>query len=221
MAHKESNMTKVLILYYSAGGHTEALAKAVFEGADSTGAEVTLKRVPDLAGENASEHRHTDTEEATPDELVEYDAIIIGSPTRFGRLCAQVANFLDQTTRLWKEGKLIGKVGGAFTCTASQHGGSESTIFSILTSMMHHGFIIVGLPYSYEGLLEMKEVAGGSPYGATSVTGSDGSRYPSENELDGARYQGAHIAKVAHALTSGKAFLNLLDNGKVRPDDDI
>lgn len=214
-------MTKVLILYYSAGGHTEALAKAVFEGAGSTGAEVTLKRVPDLAGENSSERRHTDIEEATPEELVEYDAIIIGSPTRFGRLCAQIANFLDRTTRLWKEGKLIGKVGGAFTCTASQHGGSESTIFSILTSMMHHGFIIVGLPYSYEGLLEMKEVAGGSPYGATSVTGSDGSRWPSENELDGARYQGAYITKVAHALTSGKAFLSLVDSRKTLPSDNI
>jgi NAD(P)H dehydrogenase (quinone) len=198
-------MTKVLVLYYSAGGHTEALARAVAQGAASSGAEVKLKRVPEL--DQAGKHggRESDIEIAIPEELVDYDAIIVGSPTRFGCLCAQVANFLDQTTRLWKEGKLIGKVGGAFTCTASQHGGSESTIFSILTSMMHHGIITVGLPYSFKGLLEMDEPSGGSPYGATTVTGSDGSRWPSQVELDGGRFQGHHIALIASALSRGRA----------------
>jgi len=201
-------MTKVLVLYYSAGGHTATLAKAVAEGATATGAEVKLKRVPDLDEGTVPKRRSPDIEVAVPEELVDYDAIIIGSPTRFGRLCAQVANFLDQTVQTWKEGKLIGKVGGAFTSTASQHGGSESTIFSILTSMMHHGIITVGLPYSFKGLLEMDEPAGGSPYGATTMTGSDGSRWPSEVELAGARYQGAHIADVAHALYAGRAFIS-------------
>ncbi|WP_087720502.1 NAD(P)H:quinone oxidoreductase [Salinicola salarius] len=201
-------MTKVLVLYYSAGGHTEALAKAVAEGATATGAEVKLKRVPDLDEGTAPRRKSPDIEVATPEELVDYDAIIIGSPTRYGRLCAQVANFLDQTVQMWKEGKLIGKVGGAFTCTASQHGGSESTIFSILTSMMHHGIITVGLPYSFKGLLEMGEPAGGSPYGATTITGSDGSRWPSEVELAGARYQGSHIAEVTHALSAGRAIIS-------------
>jgi NAD(P)H dehydrogenase (quinone) len=198
--------TKVLVLFYSAGGHTEALAKAVAEGAASAGAEVNLKRVPDLDPARAHKRRDPDIAVATPEELVDYDAILVGSPTRFGRLCAPVAHFLDRTTRLWKEGKLIGKVGGAFTCTASQHGGSESTIFSILTSMMHHGIITVGLPYSFQGLLEMNELAGGSPYGATSVTGADGSRWPSKVDLEGGKFQGRHIARIAQALALGRAL---------------
>jgi NAD(P)H dehydrogenase (quinone) len=200
-------MTKVLVLFYSAAGHTEALARAVAEGASASGADVRLKRVPSLHEETQHKSAATGIEIASPEELPCYDAIVVGSPTRFGRLSAPIANFLDQTAQMWKEGKLIGKVGGAFTCTASQHGGSESTIFSILTSMMHHGIITVGLPYSFKGLLEMREPSGGSPYGATSVTGSDGSRWPSAIELEGARYQGAHIAEVAHALRAGRAVI--------------
>ncbi|MDN7180356.1 NAD(P)H:quinone oxidoreductase [Caballeronia sp. SEWSISQ10-4 2] len=202
-------MTKVLVLYYSTYGHTEALAKAVAEGAASTGAKVSLKRVPELMNAEVAKEAGAKLDQsadiATPDELADYDAIIIGTPTRFGRVSAQMANFLDQTGGLWAKGKLIGKVGGAFVSTASQHGGAETTLFSVLTSLMHHGLITVGLPYAYGGLVKMDEVTGGSPYGASTVAATDGSRQPSENELEGGRFQGRHIAEIAAALMRGRS----------------
>ncbi|NPT54708.1 NAD(P)H:quinone oxidoreductase [Paraburkholderia elongata] len=202
-------MTKVLVLYYSTYGHTEALAKAVADGAASTGAKVSLKRVPELLSAEVAKEAGAKLDQsadiATPDELADYDAIIIGTPTRFGRVSAQMANFLDQTGGLWAQGKLIGKVGGAFVSTASQHGGAETTLFSVLTSLMHHGLITVGLPYAYAGLVKMDEVTGGSPYGASTVAAADGSRQPSENELEGGRFQGRHIAEIAAALTRGRS----------------
>jgi NAD(P)H dehydrogenase (quinone) len=201
-------MTKVLVLYYSTYGHTEQMAGAVAKGARSAGAEVALKRVPDLmppeVARQAGAKLEQDAPVAQPGELADYDAIIIGTPTRFGRVASQMANFLDQTGGLWAQGKLIGKVGGAFTTTASQHGGMEMTLFSVLTTMMHHGMITVGLPYAYAGLVKMDEVTGGTPYGASSVAAADGSRQPSENELEGARYQGRHIAETAAALARGR-----------------
>jgi len=205
----EKRMTKVLVLYYSTYGHTEALAKAVADGAASTGAKVSLKRVPELmspeVAKEAGAKLGQSADLATPDELADYDAIIIGTPTRFGRVSAQMANFLDQTGSLWAQGKLIGKVGGAFVSTASQHGGAETTLFSVLTSLMHHGLITVGLPYAYGGLVKMDEVTGGSPYGASTVAAADGSREPSANELEGGRFQGRHIAEIAAALTRGRS----------------
>jgi len=200
--------TKVLVLYYSTYGHTETMAQAIAEGARSASAQVTLKRVPELMSPETARQAGAKLEQgadiATPDELVDYDAIIIGTPTRFGRVSSQMANFLDQTGGLWAEGKLIGKVGGAFVSTASQHGGVETTLFSLLTSMMHHGMITVGLPYSFSGLVKMDEVTGGSPYGASALAAPDGSRQPSENELAGARFQGRHIAEIATALVRGR-----------------
>jgi NAD(P)H dehydrogenase (quinone) len=206
---KDIIMAKVLILYYSTYGHTEKLANAIAEGARSAGATATVKRVPELMPPEVAKQVGAKTEQsadiATPGELVDYDAIIIGTPTRFGRLSAQVANFMDQTGGLWAEGKLVGKVGGAFVSTASQHGGMETTLFSILTGMMHHGMITVGLPYAYPGLVRMDEITGGAPYGAATIAGPDGSRQPSQNELDGARFQGRHIAEVTTALLRGRA----------------
>ncbi|MBR1225185.1 NAD(P)H:quinone oxidoreductase [Bradyrhizobium sp. AUGA SZCCT0176] len=200
-------MIKVLVLYYSTYGHTEALAQAVAEGARSTGAQVSLKRVPELMSSEVAAKAGAKLDQiaqvARPEELADYDAIIVGTPTRFGRMSSQLANFLDQTGGLWAEGKLIGKVGGAFTSTASQHGGMETTIFSVLTSLMHHGLITVGLPYSYAGLVKMDEVTGGTPYGASTLAAADGSRKPSENELAGGRFQGRHIAEIAAALKRG------------------
>jgi len=200
-------MIKVLVLYYSTYGHTEALAQAVADGARSTGAQVSLKRVPELMSPEIAAKAGAKLDQvaeiATPEELVDYDAIIVGTPTRFGRMSSQLANFLDQTGALWAEGKLIGKVGGAFTSTASQHGGMETTIFSVLTSLMHHGLITVGLPYSFAGLVKMDEVTGGTPYGASTLAAVDGSRKPSENELAGGRFQGRHIAEITAALKRG------------------
>ncbi|WP_137924901.1 NAD(P)H:quinone oxidoreductase [Cupriavidus sp. 2SB] len=201
--------TKVLVLYYSTYGHVESMAKAVADGARSAGAEATIKRVPELMPPDVAAKAGAKVDQsaavATPAELADYDAIIIGTPTRFGRVASQMANFLDQTGGLWAEGKLIGKVGGAFVSTASQHGGVETTLFSVLTSMMHHGMITVGLPYAFSGLVRMDEVTGGAPYGATTLAGADGSRAPSENELEGARFQGRHIAEVTTALLRGRA----------------
>jgi NAD(P)H dehydrogenase (quinone) len=205
---KESSMAKVLVLYYSTYGHTEQLAQAVAEGARSAGAEVALKRVPELmppeVARSAGAKLDQAADVATPGELAQYDAIIIGTPTRFGRVSSQMANFLDQTGDLWGKGALIGKVGGAFVSTASQHGGMETTLFSVLTSLMHHGMITVGLPYAYAGLTKMDEVTGGTPYGASTIASVDGSRQPSENELAGGRFQGRHIAEIATALARGK-----------------
>jgi NAD(P)H dehydrogenase (quinone) len=202
-------MAKVLVLYYSTYGHTEHLARAVADGARSAGADVALKRVPELMSTEVARSAGAKLDQAadiaSPGELSQYDAIIIGTPTRFGRVSSQMANFLDQTGDLWAKGALVGKVGGAFVSTASQHGGVETTLFSVLTSLMHHGMITVGLPYAYPGLVKMDEVTGGAPYGASTIAAVDGSRQPSENELAGGRFQGRHIAEVAAALLRGKS----------------
>ncbi|HXD06234.1 MAG TPA: NAD(P)H:quinone oxidoreductase [Burkholderiaceae bacterium] len=201
-------MAKVLVLYYSTYGHTEKLANAIAEGARSAGAQVSLKRVPELMPPDVAKQAGAKLDQpadiATPEELADYDAIIIGTPTRFGRLASQVANFLDQTGGLWAKGALVGKVGAAFVTTASQHGGMESTLTSLHTSLMHHGMITVGLPYAYPGLVKMDEITGGTPYGASTLTGPDGSRQPSENELAGGRFQGRHVAEIAAALQRGR-----------------
>lgn len=198
-------MTKVLVLYYSSYGHLETMAEAVAEGARSAGAEAVVKRVPELVSEevaNASHYKAQPAPVATVDELEQYDAIIVGSPTRFGRVASQMANFWDQTGGVWFQGKLVGKVGAAFTSTATQHGGQETTLFSILTTLMHHGMVLVGLPYSFQGQMRVDEVTGGAPYGATTIAGGDGSRQPSATELDGARFLGKHAAEVAAKLTA-------------------
>lgn len=199
-------MTKVLVLYYSAYGHIETMAKAVAEGARETGVQVDIKRVPDLVPEEVAKAAHYKLDQAAPiaaiEDLADYDAIIIGVGTRFGRMASQMANFLDQAGGLWARGALNGKVGGAFTSTATQHGGQETTLFSIITNLMHFGVMVVGLDYGFQGQMRLDEVTGGSPYGATTITGGDGSRQPSQNELDGARYQGRRIAEVAKKLSA-------------------
>ena len=199
-------MTKVLVLYYSSYGHLETMADAVAEGARSAGAEAVVKRVPDLVPDEVAKASHFKLDQkapvATVAELEDYDAIIVGSPTRFGRVASQMANFWDQTGGLWFQGKLIGKVGAAFTSTATQHGGQETTLFSILTTLMHHGMVLTGLPYSFQGQMRNDEVTGGAPYGATTIANGDGSRQPSQTELDGARFLGRHAAEVAAKLTA-------------------
>lgn len=197
-------MTKILVLYYSSYGHIEQMADAVAEGARSAGAEVVVKRVPELVPEEIAKNAGMKLAQTAPlatvAELPEYDAIIVGAPTRYGRMPSQMANFWDQTGGLWMKGALVGKVGSAFTSTASQHGGQETTLFSIITNLMHQGMVIVGLPYSFQGQMGVDEVKGGSPYGATTIAAGDGSRQPSKVELDGARFQGAHVAKIAAKL---------------------
>ena len=197
-------MAKVLVLYYSSYGHIETLSGAVAEGARSAGAAVDVKRVPELVPEEVARSSHYKLDQAAPvakpDELVDYDAIIVGTGTRYGRMTSQMANFWDQTGGLWAQNKLVGKVGAAFTSTASQHGGQETTLLSIITNLLHHGLIIVGLPYSFQGQLRLDEVTGGSPYGATTIAAGDGSRQPTANELDGARFLGRHVAEVAAKL---------------------
>lgn len=198
-------MAKVLVLYYSMYGHVETLAEAVAEGVRSIdGAEVVVKRVPDLVPEDVAREAGAKLDQAAPiakvDELPEYDAIIFGTPTRFGNMCAQMRNFLDQTGGLWFTGKLVGKVGSVFTSTATQHGGQETTITSFHSTLLHHGMVIVGVPYTCQELMNMKEMTGGSPYGASTIADGDGSRQPSENELTIARFQGAHVAKIAQQL---------------------
>jgi len=200
-------MTKVLVLYYSSYGHIEAMAAAVAEGAASVpGTEVTVKRVPELVADEVARGAGMKLDQsapiATPDELAEYDAIIFGTPTRFGNMAAQMRNFLDQTGGLWFAKALVGKVGSVFVSTASQHGGQETTITSFHTTLLHHGMVIVGLPYTFEGNSEMGEISGGTPYGASTLAGNDGSRMPSENELAGARFQGAHVAQIAAKLAA-------------------
>ena len=195
-------MTRVLVLYYSMYGHIETMAQAVAEGARSIeGTEVQIKRVPDLMTEDAARIAGAKLDQAAPiasvDELSDYDAIIFGTPTRFGNMCAQMRNFLDQTGRLWLNGSLIGKVSSVFTSTATQHGGQETTITSFHTTLLHHGMIIVGVPYSCQEIMTMSEITGGSPYGASTLAGGDGSRQPSENEIKIALFQGAHVAEVA------------------------
>jgi NAD(P)H dehydrogenase (quinone) len=203
----ESEMSKVLVLYYSSYGHIETMAKAVAEGAASVaGTEVVVKRVPELIPEEVAKRSGIKLEQdaavATVDELPNYDAIIFGTPTRFGMMASQMRNFLDQTGGLWAKGALIGKVGSVFVSTATQHGGQEATLLSFHTSLLHHGMVIAGLPYSFGGQTRLDEVTGGSPYGATTIAGGDGSRQPSENELEGARFQGAHIARLAAKLSA-------------------
>jgi len=198
-------MSKVLVLYYSMYGHIEVMANTIAEGARRVdGTEVTIKRVPELmpedAAKNAGVKMDQDAPLASPDELAEYDAIIFGTPTRFGNMAAQMRNFLDQTGGLWFEGKLVGKVGSVFPSTASQHGGQETTITSFHTTLLHHGMVVVGVPYAVPELTSMDEITGGSPYGATTITGGDGSRMPSEAELNIARYQGEHVARIAAKL---------------------
>jgi NAD(P)H dehydrogenase (quinone) len=195
------------VLYYSAYGHIETMAQAVAEGARVAGAEVTIKRVPELVPEEAARNAGMKLEQAAPvatvDELPQYDAIIFGTPTRFGNMTAQMRNFLDQTGKHWMSGALIGKVGSVFASTASQHGGQETTITSFHTTLLHQGMIIVGLPYAAKELLNMKEVTGGTPYGATTLSDVDGSRQPTENELAAARFQGRHVAQIAAQLSAG------------------
>jgi NAD(P)H dehydrogenase (quinone) len=199
-------MAKVLVLYYSSYGHIEKMAEAVAEGARSAGATADIKRVPELVPEEVAKASHFKLDQAAPvakvDELPGYDAIILGVPTRFGNMPAQMKNFLDQTGGLWFTGKLVGKVGSVFVSTATQHGGQESTILATHTVLLHHGMVIVGLPYAWQGQMKLDEVTGGSPYGATTIAGGDGSRQPSANELEGARFQGAHVARIAAKLAA-------------------
>lgn len=203
-------MTRVLVLYYSSWGHVETMAEAVAEGARSVpGVHVDLRRVPELVPESVARAAHYKTEQhaplARPEELAEYDAIVFGTPTRFGNMAAQMRNFLDQTGGLWARGQLIGKVGSVFAVTGTQHGGQETTITSFHTTLFHHGMLVVGLPYSFDGLVRMDEITGGTPYGATALAGGDGARAVSANELAGARFQGRHVATVARELALGRA----------------
>lgn len=199
-------MTKVLVLYYSSYGHIETMAKAVAEGARSAGADVTVKRVPELVPESVAKASHYKLDQeapvATVDELPGYDAIVFGTGTRFGNMTAQMRNFLDQTGGLWAKGSLIGKVGSVFTSTATQHGGQETTITSFHTTLLHHGMVIVGVPYSQAELSEQGEVIGGSPYGAGTIAGPDGKRQPHAKELALARAQGKRVAEIAAKLAA-------------------
>jgi NAD(P)H dehydrogenase (quinone) len=199
----------ILVLYYSSYGHIETMAGAVAQGAASVeGAEVAVKRVAELVPDEVCRAAGIRIEQeapfADPNELGDYDAVIVGAPTRFGNMAAQMRNFWDQTGPLWMKGALVGKVGGAFTSTASQHGGQEMTITSIHTTLLHHGMIIVGLPYSWPGNAQMEEISGGTPYGASTIAGADGSRRPSANELEGAHFQGRHTARIAADLARGR-----------------
>ena len=200
-------MTKVLVLYYSSYGHIERMASAVADGVREAGAHAEIKRVPELVPAEVAEKSGFKLNQpapiATVDELPSYDAIIVGTPTRFGNMAAQMKNFLDQTGGIWFQGKLIGKVGSVFTSTATQHGGQESTILTTQTVLLHHGMVIAGLPYSFQGQMTLSEISGGSPYGATTIAASDGSRQPSENELAGARFQGKYVAEIAAKLARG------------------
>jgi NAD(P)H dehydrogenase (quinone) len=197
--------TQMLILYYSTWGHVERMAHEVAEGARSLGGvTVTIKRVPETMSPETAAAIHAKINQtapvATPDELAEYDAIIFGTPTRFGNMCGQMRNFLDQTGSLWQLGKLVGKVGSVFVSTATQHGGQETTITSFHTTLLHQGMIVVGVPYACEGLSNMEEISGGTPYGATTLSKADGSRTPSANELAIAKYQGQHVASITKKL---------------------
>jgi NAD(P)H dehydrogenase (quinone) len=199
-------MPKVLVLYYSAYGHIEKMAEAVAEGAREAGAQVDIKRVPELVPEEVARKSYYKLDQKAPiatiDELANYDAIVVGTGTRFGRMSSQMANFLDQAGGLWAKGALHGKVGGAFTATATQHGGQETTLFTIITNLLHFGMVVVGLDYGHAGQMTLDEITGGSPYGATTITGGNGARQPSENELVGARYQGRKIAETARKLAA-------------------
>jgi NAD(P)H dehydrogenase (quinone) len=197
-------MAKVLVLYYSSYGHIETMAHAIADGAREAGASVDIKRVPDTAPEEVAKAAHFKLDQAAPvakiEDLADYDAIVVGTGTRFGRMSSQMAAFLDQAGGLWMRGALNGKVGGAFVSTASQHGGQEATLFSIITNLLHFGMVIVGLDYGHQGQMGVQAVHGGAPYGATTITDGDGSRQPSEIDLAGARYQGKRIAETAIKL---------------------
>lgn len=197
-------MSNVLVLYYSTYGHLETMAQAVAEGARSAGATVDVKRVPETVPQEIARSAHFKLDQSAPvatvAELENYDAIIVGAPTRFGRMPSQMGSFLDQAGGLWARGALNGKVGAAFTSTATQHGGQETTLFSIITNLLHFGMVIVGLPYSFQGQMTLDEVVGGAPYGATTIAGGQGQRQPSATELDGARFQGRLVAETANKL---------------------
>ena len=199
-------MAKVLVLYYSSYGHIETMAYAVAEGARAAGATVDVKRVPETVPEAIAKVTYFKLDQpapiATPAELANYDAIIVGAPTRFGRMPSPMGSFWEQAGALWMSGALVGKAGGAFTSSATQHGGNETTLFSIIANLMHFGMVIVGLPYSHAGQMSLDEIVGGAPYGATTIAGGQGQRQPSKIELDGARFQGDLVAKVAAKLTA-------------------
>jgi NAD(P)H dehydrogenase (quinone) len=205
-------MTRILVLYYSSYGHIARMAEAVAAGAREVGADVVVKRVPELVPDEVARKSGYKLDQvapiAQPRELADYDAIIIGTPTRFGNMASQMKNFLDQTGGLWAQDKLVGKVGSVFTSTGSQHGGQESTILATHVVLLHLGMTIVGQPYTFKGQTRMDEIAGGSPYGASTLVG-DGDRQPSENELAGARFQGRHVAATAAALTHGRSGATL------------
>jgi NAD(P)H dehydrogenase (quinone) len=197
-------VAKILVLYYSTYGHIEAMAGAIADGARSAGATVDIKRVPETTPEEIAKAAHFKLDQTAPvaqiEDLAGYDGIIIGTGTRFGRISSQMASFLDQAGGLWMRGALNGKVGAAFTASATQHGGQETTLFSIIANLLHFGMTVVGLPYSFPGQMTVAEITGGSPYGASTIAGGDGSRQPSENELAGARHQGALVAETAKKL---------------------
>ncbi len=200
-------MTRILVLYYSMYGHVERLADAVAEGASGVpGAEVSIRRVPEIMPQEKAHEAGARLDQKAPiasvEDLAAHDAIIFGTPTRFGNMAAQMRNFLDQTGKLWMEGALIGKVGSVFTSTATQHGGQETTVTSFHTTLLHHGMVIVGVPYSCRELMNMTEITGGSPYGASTLAGPDGKRVPSENELAIARFQGRHVSEIARLVTA-------------------
>jgi NAD(P)H dehydrogenase (quinone) len=196
-------MAKVLVLYYSSYGHMETMANAAAEGAKAGGAHVEVKRVPELVSDEVAKSSHFKPQTAAiakPEELANYDAIIFACGTRYGTMASQMRNFIDQTGGLWAKGALVGKVGSAMTSSATQHGGQESTILGFIPTMLHHGMVVVGLPYSFQGQMGVTEITGGSPYGASTITGGDGSRQPSANELDAAKFQGKHVAQIAAKL---------------------
>lgn len=210
---------KVLILFYSTYGHIYEMAKAVAEGAKSVeDVEVEIKRVPetipkeilDQIGASKAQKAFEHIPIAKPEDLANYDAIIVGTPTRFGNMAGQMRNFWDQTGGLWAKGALIGKVGSVFTSTATQHGGQETTIITTMITLLHHGLIIVGLPFAFQGLMKTDEITGGSPYGASTIAGPDGSRMPSKNELEGAKWQGKHVAEIAKKLKKGRDYFELM-----------
>ena len=202
---------KILIVFYSTYGHVFKMAEAIAEGAKAVeGAEVEMRRVPETLPQEVLEKMgavdaqkaFSHIAEATVDDLANADAVIFGTPTRFGNMCGQMRQFLDATGQLWANGSLVGKVGSVFTSTATQHGGQESTILTFHVTLLHHGFVVVGLPYAFQGQMRIDEITGGSPYGASTIAGGDGSRMPSSNELDGARFQGKHVAGIASKLAT-------------------
>ncbi len=199
-------MPKVLVLYYSSYGHMEKMAYAAAEGAKEAGAETAVKRVPELVPEDIARKSGMKLDQpapiATVDELTQYDAVIVGVPTRFGRMASQMSNFWDQAGGLWATDALVGKVGSVMSSTATQHGGQETTLMAGITTLLHLGFVIVGLPYSFKEQMTLDEIVGGAPYGATTIAGGQGQRQPSAKELAGARFQGKHVAQIAAKLSA-------------------